>query len=82
MLQKQERVADFGAAAFLDEARLQFERRAVLDEPEPAHVERPRDRRRAGLAGTGRYTHDSSKFCSRSFRASRNRPASAPSIKR
>ena len=30
----------------------------------------------------GCYTHDSSKFCRRSFSAWRNRPTSAPSIRR
>src|SRR6185436_12046613 len=71
MLEQQQGVADRTAAAFFDKPRLQFQTRTVLDEPQPANVETAR---RRGDRRVRCYTHDSSKFCRRSFSACRNRP--------
>ena len=57
-------------------------RRHVTARQPPARPPRPHGTRvRSGRAVTS-YIHDSSKSCSRSFSACRNRPASAPSIRR
>jgi hypothetical protein len=79
MLEKQQRVANRTAAPFFDKPCLQLQARAVLDEPQTPNVEAAR---RRGDRRVRCYTHDSSKFCRRSFSACRNRPASAPSIRR
>jgi hypothetical protein len=86
MFEQQQRVARQPRPALMHQLRLELEPRGVFDAPQAAHLDGPRrpiraiDPRRRG--DVHRYIQASSKFCRRSLSASRNRPASAPSMSR
>ena len=74
MLEEEQLIRDAAGFPLLDQPLLQRERVLVADDAEAADL----DLATAGL----RQIHASSNFSSRSFMYDKNRPASAPSIRR